>query len=130
MDYGEIREAYLSLPDNDLYGAYILKTQAVTLQETFESELAQIRHMANDFKVDVDFTQARRSKELAPDKVNEGERLSKQDEQVLQAKRNYNQALLAVELKEAQVRFLEKVYFDCRALLARGEKKIHSDRSE
>lgn len=122
MDFKEISDTFREVSDTDMDTHYLLMIESSSLQYTLESELANETAVWSELKLVADAIEARRSKELSQKSVNEGLRLAKFDDDVLTARKSAIKQKFVLDALQAQVNFLERVYFTCKETLIRGHK--------
>lgn len=124
--YKSLLQRYSRLESENFAEAYYILKEATGLADYYGEELAKAKKLLIQAEFHFKQTKARKSSELAPLKVSEGERLALASEEVKQANDELADATYFERTLENITATIDKIYFDSKNIWDKGNKEYRS----
>lgn len=124
--YKSILQRYSKLESENFPEAYYILKEATGLSDYYGEELAKAKKLLIQAEFNFKQVKARKSVELSPNKVSEGERLALASDEVKQANNELAGATYVERTLENITTTIDKIYFDSKNIWDKGNKDYRS----
>ena len=118
--YKELLEEYRRLESDNFNEAYRIFKNAVYWSDFYGEQLAIAKKLLAEAEFNFKQTKARKSNELSPTKVSDGERLALFSEEVIRASQEFSKAVYFERTLENITSTIDKIYFDSKNVWDKG----------
>jgi hypothetical protein len=128
--YRELLEEYGNLKTENISGAFQLMKKSASLSGFYGENLANVTKLVADTEFQYKHIKAKKSKELAPGKPTEGERLAMADEEVAIEHGHFSDAVFLEKTLSNMVDTIDKIYFDSKNVWDKGNYNFRTKRDD